>query len=178
MADELAQIMVFYGPVAEIGDDLRSGVNASGVNQEYRLSPSPFINISTSINYANDNIVGYKYSVDIEGTVVASGDAPIEIAQTAKNISDHRKKMTTYGSYLFIYDNTNRTILLEGQNGLLQSLAYNESNNNWLKSVPYRATIEFQELIFGGETPDKCDSGDIGQDSLSKNLIDRHKYKI
>jgi hypothetical protein len=178
MADELAEIIVFYGPVKEIGEDLRNGVNASGIYPQYKLSPSPFINISTSINYANDNIVGYKYSVDMEGTVVPSGDVPISIANTSKNISEHRKKLTTYGSYLFVYDNTNKTVLLEGQNGLLQSLAYNESNNNWLKSVPYRATIEFQELIFDGENTDKCSSGDIGADSLSKNLIDRDKYKI
>ena len=176
---ELAEIMVFYGPVKEIGDDLRNGVDASGIYPQYKLSPSPFINISTSINYANDNIVGYKYSIDIEGTVVPSGNVPISLAKTAGNISEHRKKLTRYGSYLFVYDNTNRTVLLEGQNGLLQSLAYNESNNNWLKSVPYRATIEFQELIFNAEDVDKCSSGgDIGADSLSRNLIDRDKYKI
>lgn len=178
MADELAEIMVFYGPPDILVEDLRNGVDASGIHPDYRLSPSPFININSSIDYSSDNIINYRYSVNMEGTVVTSGNAPINIALTATNIHEHRKKLTTYGSYLFVYDNTNKTILLEGQNGLLKSLAYNESNNNWTKSVPYNATIEFQELIFDGEDTDKCVGGDIRNDSRSTNLIDRSKHKI
>ena len=67
---ELAEIIVFYGPAEEIAESLRNGTDASGLYPEYNLSPSPFINISSNINYANDNILGYKYSVTLEGTVV------------------------------------------------------------------------------------------------------------
>ena len=48
MADELAEIMVFYGPPDVLADDLRNGVDASGIHLDYRLSPSPFININSS----------------------------------------------------------------------------------------------------------------------------------
>lgn len=167
----------FYGPDGDYSDD-------------YRLVPAPIINIDTEFYYANDNIIGYTYTINLNGYVTnyrKLSDDPDDSESNpdyyAKNIEKVlggieiiRKILSKNGSCLEIQDDTD-AVVLKAKGGTLRSLNFPESDNNWAAYSTFNAQLEFNEIEFLGETID-CNTGDIDSDSKTPNLVDIEKHKI
>lgn len=164
---------IYYGP-----KDTRSDL--------YRVVPAPTLIINTEINYGNDSIIGYTYTVTLNGyiTTIRKLTADIDeqednirnIKKVLENIALTRQILNRNGSYLYVVDNENNA-LLECHGGTLRSLDFNESPNRWNTYTQYSAQIEFNEIKVLDESL-SCSLGLIDENSLSKNLVDITKYKI
>lgn len=164
---------IYYGP-----KDTRSN--------SYRLVPAPTISINTEVNYGNDTIIGYTYTVTLNGYITGSRKLTEEInnqqdnirniTKILENISIVKQIFNRNGSYLYIVDKDNNT-LLECHGGTLRSIEFNESPNMWNAYTQYSAQIEFNEIKILDESV-SCSLGLIDTNSLSNNLIDTTKYKI
>lgn len=162
---------MYYGPKNTTSDD-------------YRISPIPQINISRDINYANDIIIGYAYTITLNGVVSNYRDLRNNkndttdyntgngIKKVFQNIEILRKILTRNGSFLRLISESNK-VLLEANGGTLRSLTFDESDNRWTNTTPFTAVIEFNELYILGET-----ENGIHFSSITSNIIDINKYKI
>lgn len=137
--------------------------NTEFINNKYRLSPAPFIDISTNFTYANDTIIGYTYTVNLNGTVSSLdlreefGTKDQEYAYkpyTNKNagafidsIHKIRTTLTKNGGVLIVKDKSNRTIL-KATGGILKS--FDVSASKWIDTSAYTATLEFNYIEFMG----------------------------
>jgi hypothetical protein len=148
----------------------------------FLISPIPNISISRNIDYANDIIIGYKYTVDFKGYATASG-LPLpsnsgqilstNLSKILQNIEKIKGVFSYNGSTLRVIDESdNKLIVASG--GILKSLSFNPSPNNWTNFASYEASIEFNELSLLNETLTSAISGV----SISTNIVDINKYKI
>ena len=149
-----------------------------------RLEPAPMISISTEMSYSNDNIIGYSYIVSINGTATAiklsTNTNDQGIKSVSNSVNEIRKIFSLNGGNLYVVNSSNETIL-EARGGIIKSVSFDESPNNWVNYVPYKVEIEFSEIIIDGcsiSDPISCTSLGIDSSSVSNNLIDISKYKI
>lgn len=143
------------------------------------VSPAPTISISQTNDYANDSIIGYSYSVSINGYIVPIEDQPYGLPEILSNIHSIQSLFSQNGNDLKITQTENNTttdiLLLKG--GILKDISFPESANNWTKYSEYSITLEFNELILLNESI-SCNNGFIDNNSISTDLIDFNKYKI
>jgi hypothetical protein len=159
---------------------------AGNTSNTYRLVPAPTISINTEINYSNDVIIGYTYTVTINGYATAmrlltEGPASQEDQiKSFEKVIDHidniRRILSRNGSELLIVDEDDNT-MIKCMGGSLRSLNFSESENNWTAYSQYSAQIEFNEVKILDESI-SCSSGFLDPSSLSPKLIDTNKYKI
>lgn len=156
---------------------------------QYMLVPAPTINIGKELAYANDTIVGYTYTVNLQGyisnyrhtddSIKPENDPDYNTKNIQKvlgGIEIVRKILSRNGSNLTILDATGSTVIL-CKGGTLRSLNFDETENNWSVYAQYSATIEFNEIEFMGETV-ACGSSDIDASSKSPNLVNLDTTKI
>lgn len=166
---------IYYGPSGDKSSD-------------YQLVPAPTINISKEFNYANDTIIGYTYTVGLQGYITnyrktnSDEDSSTNPDAVSNNIQKVlggmeivRKILSRNGSDLNIQDDVTTVIYCKG--GTLRSLNFEETENNWASYAQYSATIEFNDIEFLGETV-VCNSSDIDSASKSPNLLDTNEHKI
>lgn len=143
------------------------------------VSPAPTISISQTNDYANDSIIGYSYSVSINGYIIPIEDQSYGLPEILSKIHSIQSLFSQNGNDLKITQTENNTttdiLLLKG--GILKDISFPESANNWTKYSEYSITLEFNELILLNESI-SCNSGFIDNNSISANLIDINKYKI
>ena len=156
-------------------------------NNKYRISPVPKITINRQINYANDVIIGYTYTIDINGFASTFRDLRDNSSQQIStdisgnnniqkvfdNIEIVRQILSKNGSFLRLIDQNNN-VLLEAKGGTLRSLNFADSDNQWTQYCQYTAQIEFNELNILNENPQSA----IDSTSITSNIIDITKYKI
>lgn len=162
------------------------------INSEHRLLPAPDISIGLEYNYSNDTIIGYTYIVNLSGQITAldlralnNGDEiPDNPSYGIGAITDHINKvrniLTQNGSILHIVKSSNGQSILKAKGGILRSLSFDESPNNWVHYASYTATIEFNSVDFGSDT-ENCT--DIFLDPSahapgSAGIVDINKFKI
>ena len=115
---------------------------------EYRLSPSPQITISTEPYYSGDIIIGYTHNVSIRGYASAyrrtTNTDPAQsvtgLGLVADSIATVKKILSRNGSELVVQEN-NGTNTIKCKGGTLRSISFNESTNNWMGFSEYSATI-------------------------------------
>lgn len=200
--------------------------------QQYKVAPAPQLTINTQLDYSNDSITGYSYSININGFVTtydqdyieivdsgilqeespgpipcpipgpASGliitensdlvlitenaitntiDSsvianPRSIRQILIGIEKIKRIFSRNGSCLTIQDDKNNN-LLKAKGGTLQSISFNQSDNNWINSCPYSIEIIFNELEILDEEI-VCNTSLIHPSSRTNNLVDITKHKI
>jgi hypothetical protein len=165
---------MYYGPLPKLPP---SGIM---MDDTYRLSPIPHISISRDISYANDIIAGYTYNININGYVTNSGLLPPtgnilshNLSNILSNIERVKGILSYNGSTLAVLDDNDK-LLICASGGILRSLSFDESDNQWTNYAPYSATIEFNEVTILNESLSSAISGV----SISTNIIDINKYKI
>lgn len=160
---------IFYGP---------------DTAEAYRLSPAPQINIDTQINYANDLVIGYTYIINIRGYACSSSTSSSVSEHSLSKVMDSVSKIKTIltrnGSNLTVVDAENVSVL-KGKGGVLRSLVFNDSANNWAAYAEYTAEIEFNEVeLISGNTLQniQCSQSFLSASSQAASVVDISKYKI
>ena len=171
---------IFYGPsnvIKPLLETLAGTTGNLGELSNYILEPTPYFNIRTNYNYAGDNIIGYNYTLDFEGTVVPTGtENPRSLEANMEYLSKNREILNYYGGTLYLTDDEFNT-LFKAKGGRLENINYNNSQNNWAASIPYTASLEFQDIVMGTGSL-VCDTPIIDPSSIIVNLADLTKYKI
>jgi len=151
----------------------------------HRLAPAPTITISTEIYYANDSIVGYTYSVTLNGYAnalrkeVDSGSVLYGLNHTVQHMGDIREIFNTNGGNLYVKQSGNNVIVAKGCT--IKSINFNQSENRWVNYAPFTIELEFNEIDFVGCSNNAaigCNGSFFDASALSSNLIDINKYKI
>jgi hypothetical protein len=88
----------YYGPDGDFSDS-------------YRLKPAPTISISTEFAYANDVIIGYTYSVSLQGYITNPEETSKQIQNVVDGIENIRKILSRNGSNLQINDASGSDII-------------------------------------------------------------------
>lgn len=168
----------YYGNPALIENTLESLSIGSDDDslRLYRLDPAPFVGISVNYNYSNDNIIGHNYSVNLNAVLAIDSD---ETSGGFGSVIDKIHKIesvfSVYGGTLYITDN-DYNILVKATGGTLKSLDFGNSANNWSRSTPYNASLEFQEIELNDVRG--CNNVSIDEDSFNASLVDINNYKI
>lgn len=159
---------------------------------DHRLAPAPQINITPEFYYANDSIIGYTYTITLNGYANSlrkdlNNEATDSLfSETIDHIGKIREIFNTNGGNLTVkYQNGNNVLVAKG--ATIKSVSFNESDNKWVNYAPYTIELEFNEVDFigcDGASPINCsqtifhtpvqDSNNIVSDAL----VDMKEYKI
>lgn len=170
-------IKIYYGSIAA----------------ENRLIPAPDISISIQNSYSNDTIIGYVYSFTLNGFATALDLRNVQYGDSygnelpdhgLGNVTDHihkiRKTLAQNGNSLIIVDGQTNATILTAKAGILRSLSFDESENNWTKFAPYSATLEFNAVDFMSST-ESCGTSFLDPESFPANkagIVDINQFKI
>lgn len=151
--------------------------------KESRVVPAPELSINTELNYANDNIVGYKYTFALSGYITAINssveDSPLNgFDEVLKRADEIRNIFNKNGANLIVKD-SDENILLKAHGSKIVSINMDPSNNNWVNYINYSINIEFNEVDYigcDGNFENTCD--EIKINNYASNLVDISKYKI
>ena len=165
-------VKVYYGTVS---DPTGSG---------YRLYPAPLLNINTNYNYSNDSLIGYDYTVTLNGYITALDLLDTSNSGTGIDILTQRidyisKILHFNGGVLTATDADGEVIKARG--GILQSFNVEQSPNLWRDYAPYTAEFRFNEIeYFNCESSGEIVCSGLIYDSTKYNssLVDMSKYKI
>ncbi|NDC71832.1 MAG: hypothetical protein EBZ62_00055 [Sphingobacteriia bacterium] len=162
-------------------------------DSDHRVLPAPDMSISTNLEYNNDIIIGYTYTINLTGKITAldlrntesNGDVDLDTQQYGIGaVIDHMHKMRTIlsgnGGILRIVDE-NDNYILKARGGKLKSFNFTESDNNWVAFANYSASIEFNSLDFGDGNKDNCPNIFLSSDSYASNdygIVHIPKFKI
>ncbi|NBU33432.1 hypothetical protein EBZ38_11680 [bacterium] len=155
--------------------------------EPYRLSPAPQLSIKTEPYYSGDVIIGYTYVVSVKGYAAAyrktSSEEPnysyTSISKVTDSIATIKKILTRNSSTLVVVDNDIEVLKAKG--GILRSLSFSESPNNWMGYSEYNADIEFNEIELVSGTSLKsiqCSDSFLNSASKSSSIVDLSKYKL
>ena len=162
------------------------------IDDDHRLLPAPDISIGLEYNYSNDTIIGYTYTVNLTGQITAldlrelnngdeiPNDSNYGIGAIADHINKVRNILTQNGSILHIVKSSNNQSLLKAKGGILRSLSFDESPNNWVHYASYTATLEFHSIDFVSNT-ESCDNLFLNPSTHtpgSAGIVDINKFKI
>lgn len=160
----------------------------------HRLTPAPDFNINIEYTYSNDTIIGYIYTITLNGNATAldlssvnygSSYNPETVSQDKiGGVIDHlhkiRKLLSQNGNILYVVNGSDNQTILRAKGGKLRSLNFDESSNNWTYYAPYSATIEFDSVDFGSDN-DSCNTF-LDPNTFTKNndygLVNIDKFKI
>lgn len=153
-------------------------------NSATDIVPAPQISFNTEMVYANDSVSGYSYTFTLNGNATAlnlvTNNNGSGLKDTISSIEKIRSIFSLNGGSLYVKNSDDNTIL-ECRGGIIKSIVFNESGNNWFNYAPYKVDIEFNEVLINGcnvNNTISCNNLSINSNSLSSNLIDISKYKI
>jgi hypothetical protein len=160
------------------------------ISNEYRLSPAPQVSINTQPYYSGDIIIGYTHTVSLRGYASSyrklNNNEPDpthsinSIGLVTDNIAIVKNILSRNGSNLSVIEEDGITTI-KCKGGILRSLSFNQSPNNWVGYAEYTAEIEFNEIeLLNGNSLKSiaCSSSYLDNDSKSNNIVDISKYKI
>jgi hypothetical protein len=176
MATYSPDVKMYYGPI----------------DNDHRLVPAPDMSIRLEYQYSNDTIIGYSYIINLTGNITGldlrdvayGGNIPDNPQYGIGAISDHihkvRKILTQNGNILQVVNGDDNSIILKAKGGILRSLSFDESPNNWIHYAAFTASIEFHSVDFGSST-ESC--GTLFLDSTTHTpgtagIVDINKFKI
>ena len=176
MATYSPDVKMYYGPL----------------DSDHRLVPAPDISIRLEYQYSNDTIIGYTYIVTLTGSVTALDLRDLAYGDTIPSspqyglgaVADHvhkvRKILTQNGNILQVVHGDTDAIILKAKGGLLRSLSFDESPNNWRDYAAFTATLEFNSIDFGAST-ESCSSLFLDATTHTPGtagIVDINKFKI
>jgi hypothetical protein len=161
------------------------GVNDSEViKPENRLTPAPKLDITNEYYYANDIIVGYSYIVTLKGYACSVDLSENKIGIKFNDVIDSLQKiksiLNTNGGRLLAVSKNNG-VIIRCHGGIIRSINFSESDNNWFNYIPYTAEIEFDEIEFAdceSVVPNMLCTHVPEGIKESTELIDMKKYRV
>lgn len=155
------------------------------VNSQYLITPIPDIDIKINYDYNENNLIGYYYTITLNGFVTKIDDELRNI-QYSSNVPDYstitanrlilnlkllRNILMANGNSLYIIKkNQTSTPFFKARGGTLRSLIFNDTNN-WTNYIGYTAILDFEYITINSN--DKCDNPLIDSD-----IVDISKYKL
>jgi hypothetical protein len=167
-------VKLYYGPPS------------SATSPEYRIVPAPTFNVSTNLDYVNDNIVGYDYTITLSGFITVidrtetSPSFESSITKLTEKIDAVSKILSFNGGQLVAIGDNNQPII-KAKGGILQNFSVQESDNLWTNYAPFTAEFKFSEVeYFGCDSASEMSCTDILYKNTDYNssLIDISKHKI
>jgi hypothetical protein len=166
-------------------------------DSDHRLIPAPDISISTQLAYSNDTIIGYSYNIELTGLVtgldlrdIEDGDEYTDpdnygIGSVIDHMHKLRQILSQNGNVLYIVDTNTNTVIFSARGGILRSLNFTESTNNWMHFANYTASLEFHSVNFANST-ESCDTSFLDPTTFTKSagpdtnsgIVDIDKFKI
>jgi hypothetical protein len=153
------------------------------------IVPAPTFSYTSSVVYSNDAVVGYNYTITLNGYCIPKGDE-----DEPNSISNMFTKMLVIKN---IFSSNGGTLSIKSDDKPLVyatdikviSVSFNESSNNWSIFSQYTIQLETNHLHLGTDLSDDPDisEADIlsgkddpnAADNLhSPYLVDMEKYKI
>jgi hypothetical protein len=166
-------IKVYYGP------------STSPTSSQYRIYPAPLFNVSTNYNYANDSLIGYDYTVTLNGYITAldmvnTGGQTTGIDILTERIDAVSKILHFNGGVLTAVDGGGSPVI-KAKGGILQNFNIEQSDNLWRDYAPFTAELRFNEIEYfncsnGGAIA--CSGLVYDSDKYNSSLVDLTKYKI
>lgn len=159
---------------------------------DHRLVPAPDVTISVEMDYSNDSIIGYKYILTLTGVATALdlrslnyGDSiPPSGNYGIGAVTDHihkiRNILSQNGNILHIVHGDDDSPILKAKGGILRSLTFDESSNNWYHFANYTATLEFNSIDLFSYTED-CSNIFLDPSTYAANdsgIVNISKFKI
>ena len=158
-----------------------------------KIIPAPNMGISINYEYANDTIIGYTYSITLNGTITSLDLRNLSygeeydpttynqrnIGALADSIDKLRFLLAQNGNVLHITDASTGTAFFKAKGGILRGFSVSESNNNWANSATFSATIEFNAVQINDTEDCYTSFLDItGFPTNDKGIVDVNTYKI
>ena len=174
------------------GGDVLNLSTSYGLSSDNRLVPAPTITINPELYYANDSVIGYTYTINLNGYAasvdLAANSIPAGVADSFSKTLGSIKKVKNLFNFnngiLSVLDNNNNNLLLQASGCIVRGLDFESNQNNWVNYAKYKVVLESNELYLadcsgvgqvltcGGTLP----NGIVNSDS--PNLIDMVKYKV
>ena len=150
---------------------------------EARVVPAPAVAISTELNYANDNVIGYKYILTLTGYITAIDTRNSETAlqgfdEVLVRADEMRNIFNKNGANLIVKDIDNND-LLKAHGSKIVSINMDPNNNNWVNYINYSVVIEFNEIDYiGCDNNSENSCSDVKVGNYANNLVNISKHKI
>lgn len=116
------------------------------------IEPGPQISIDKEPIYANNNVIGYVYTLNLSGYASSIIDADIfknsNAFKSARSMGIIQEILQRNGKTFTIFNNCTNTFYLKAYGGHLKS--FNVEEGNWFNYIKYTASIEFSEIVFYG----------------------------
>ena len=151
-----------------------------------RLVPVPQISLEPEILYANDSVVGYNYILTLTGYITSLDltkpmpDKPVGFFETMTQMKKIRDVFKLNGGELLI--TSSEGDVLKATGGNLESLEFEQTDNNWVNYARYTTKIIFNEVFLGDcsgiNIPGCSTLPELVDKSKSPNLIEMQKYKV
>lgn len=138
-----------------------------------QISPAPQIDIEPEINYANNSIIGYTYTIKLTGKAI---DENTNFLSTLEYIDFIKTTLSSNGSVLLLKDSDGNE-LIKAIGGILTSLEFEKTDNAWTKYANYTASIKFNEVNILGENFN-CHNNVFPSHSFSSGLVDLNEFKL
>ena len=150
---------------------------------EERIVPAPSVSITKQLRYANDNVIGYFYTISLDGYITPIDRSKESFAldgfdNVISKADELREIFNKNGSNLIVKDSQD-TELIKAYGSKIVSIEMQPTNNNWVNYISYNIVLEFNEIDYNGcsSNPDtSCKS--VALENYAENLIDISKYKI
>lgn len=150
------------------------------VSENERIQPVPKFSINQNPIFANDVIIGYFYTLELNGVcskIDSAEDLGIrDIRHALYGMEYIRSLLMTNGKILTVLDEDDNELLV-AKGGILKSLNFDTGNKSWTQNIPYSCSIEFNELLLMGESI-TCSSGYVDTNSITSHLVDINTHKI
>lgn len=154
-------------------------------SDSHRLVPAPLISIQPEILYANHTAIGQTYNIQLNGyataldlTSYAGGE--LDFTDTMTSVQKIRNILLKDLGTLKVIDGQGEIIVASG--GMLESLSFEQTDNNWFNYAQYTANISFTSLTLGNCSGISIDAEcALTTDFSSINspyLLDMKKYRI
>lgn len=113
------------------------------------VKPIVNINHSNNIVYNNDTTIGYSYNVTLRGVCTLPETENADYGDLASSIKYIKEVFSSNGAKLTVVHNNK--LILFAVDSKIQSLSFEESGDNWSRTVPYTVVIEFNHLHMGDD---------------------------
>lgn len=138
------------------------------------IEPSPQISVNKEFIYANDVIIGYKYTLNISGYGSSFnnklGNTDSNMTNTIIALNDIKGILSRNGKVLEVRCAADNSLFLMAYGGILRTWNVEQSNNRYSQYAPFTATMDFNEVQATELTNTEIAGDSVATDPLDQTL--------
>ena len=140
----------------------------------FNVSPAPIVEITQNPFYAGENLIGYNYTVVLNGKAYSNSASVQNVFVEIEKII--QKIFNKNGAILYVEYDGNAALRCIGSK--VVSIEIIPTDNQWVNFADYTVTIEFNEIEFFGCESNTITCPDIIATNYTPNLVDPKTHKI